>query len=92
MAPFQNVSAVAINQQLQVQPIPFSPEILWHIQEVVLPEHVLPGWLDRLGFPGRNADIVAISNEKLSPYTGLWINEGGTITQVEVTKGSRASQ
>ena len=92
LAPFQNVSAVAINQQLQVQPIPFSPEILRHIQEVVLPEHVMPGWLDRLGFPGRNADIVAIFNEKFSPSTGLWINDDGTITQVEITKGPRASQ
>ena len=71
LAPFQNVAAVQINVQLGMQPIPFSPEIHQHIQTVVLPEHIMPGWLRRLGFPEKNADIVAISNEKLSPYTGL---------------------
>ena len=92
LAPFQNIAAVAINQQPGVQPVPFSPEIQKHIQEVVLPEFVIPRWLGRLGFPERNADVVAISNEKLSPYTGLWINEDGTISRVEITKGPRASQ
>ena len=71
LAPFQNVAAVQINVQLGMQPIPFSPEIHQHIQTVVLPEHIMPGWLRRLGLPEKNADIVAISNEKLSPYTGL---------------------
>ena len=92
LAPFQNVAAVAINQQLGVQPVPFSPEIQQHIQEVVLPEHVIPRWLRRLGYPGANEDIVAIFNEKQSPYTGLWINEDGTISRVEITKGPRSSQ
>ena len=92
LAPFQNVAAVAINQQLGMQPVPFSPEIQQHIQETVLPEHVIPKWLRRLGYPGDNDDIVAISNEKLSPYTGLWINEDGTVNQVEITKGPRSSQ
>ena len=92
LAPFQNVAAVAINQQLGVQPAPFSPEVQHHIQNVVLPEHVLPGWVRRLGYPERNTEIVSISNEKLSPYTGFWINEDGTISQVEITKGPRARQ
>lgn len=92
LAPFQNVAAVAINQQLGMQPVPFSPEIQQHIQEVVLPEYVIPGWLRRLGYPDRNADIVTISNEKLSPYNGWWINEDGSIDRVEITKGPRAGQ
>ncbi len=92
LAPFQNVAAVALNQGLGMQPVPFSPEIQHHIQNVVLPEHVIPGWLERLGFPERNADIVAIFNEKLSPFTGLWIDDDGTISRVEITKGPRAMQ
>ena len=92
LAPFQNVAAVAINQQLGVRVVPFSDEIYLHIQRVVLPEHVIPGWVRRLGFPERNADIVAISNEKLSPYTGLWINEDGSVKQVPITEGPRATQ
>ena len=92
LAPFQNVAAVAINQQLGMQPAPFSPETQQHILQVILPEYVIPGWLQRLGFPGRNQEVVAIYNEKSSPYTGLWINEDGTIRQVEITKGPAASQ
>ena len=92
LAPFQNVAAVQINMQLGMQPVPFSEEIHKHIQTVVLPEYVIPGWLRRLRFPGENAEIVAIFNEKLSPYSGLWINDDGTIKRVPITKGPRAGQ
>ena len=92
LAPFQNVAAVAINQQLEMNVIPFSEEIYRHIQTVVLPRHVIPGWIGRLRFPENNADIVAIYNEKSSAYSSIWINEDGTISQVEITKGPRASQ
>ncbi len=92
LAPFQNVAALAINQQLGMQNAPFSEEIHRHIQTVVLPEHVIPGWLRRLGFPGENEDVVVIFNEKLSPYTGFWVNEDGTLKRVPITKGPRATQ
>ena len=92
LAPFQNVAAVAINQSKDMQPVPFSPEIYQHIQTVVLPEYVIPGWLRRLGYPGKNGELVAIFNEKLSPYHGFWINEDGTIKNVAITKGPRANQ
>ncbi len=92
LAPFQNVAAVQINTQLGMQPIPFSPEIYDHIQTVVLLEYVIPGWLRRLGFPERNADIVDIYNEKASPYSGVWINGDGSTKHVPITKGARASQ
>ena len=92
LAPFQNVAALAINQQLGMQIAPFSEELHRHIQTVVLPEHVIPGWLRRLGFPGENEDVVVIFNEKLSPYTGFWVNEDGTLKRVPITKGPRATQ
>ena len=92
LAPFQNVAAVQINIQLGMQPILFSEEIYQHIQTVVLPENVIPGWLRRLGFPERNAEIVAIYNEKASPYSGIWINDDGSTKHVPITKGPRAGQ
>ena len=92
LAPFQNVAAVAINQQLGMQLAPFSPETQLYIQQVIVPEYVIPGWLERLGYPERNQEIVAIYNEKSSPYSGIWINEDGTISQVEITKGPWAGQ
>ena len=90
LAPFQNVAALAINQQVGMQIAPFSPEIYAHINSVVFPEYVLPGWLRRLGFPERNAETVAIYNEKVSPFTGLWVNDDGSIKQVPITQGTRA--
>ena len=92
LAPFQNVAAVAINQQLGMQVIPFSSEIQQYIQQTVVPEYVIPGWLKRLGFPQQNAKIVDIYNDKSSPYSGIWINEDGSTKQVPITKGSRAGQ
>ncbi len=90
LAPFQNVIPLLINQQLGIQPVPFSEDIVRHIQAVVLPEHVIPGWLRRLGYPGGNEDIVAIANAKLSPYMGLRIAEDGSVEQAPITKGPRA--
>lgn len=90
LAPFQNLVAPRINQTLGVEPVPFSDEILNHIRTVVIPEHVIPGWLQRLGYPGKGEDIVAIYNEKVSPYTGLWVNDDGSIKQIPITTGPRA--
>ena len=90
LAPFDNLYSIEANKTLGMTPVPFSQEILEHIDNVVLPEHVLPGWLERLGFPGRNENVIAIANEKVSPYLGIWFNEDGSISQVPITKGSRA--
>ena len=90
LTPFQNLVAPRINQALGVEVVPFSDEIVSHIQTVVIPEYVIPGWLQRLGYPGNNEDIVAIYNEKVSPYIGLWVNDDGSINQVPITKGPRA--
>jgi transcriptional regulator of met regulon len=90
LAPFQNVAAVALNQQLGVQPMPFSDDVQKDVLEVVLPERVIQGWLRRLGYPGKNSDTVDIYSEKVSPFTGLWVNEDGSIEQVPITEGTRA--
>ena len=90
LAPFQNLVAVQINQTLGVQPVPFPQDMFHHIQTVVLPEYVIPGWLRRLGYPGKGADLVAALNAKVSPYIGLRIAEDGAIEQAPITKGPRA--
>ena len=92
LAPFQNVAAVQGNQILGVQPIPFSPDLHAHIRSVVLTEHVLPGWLDRLGYPDSGSDVVEIYNNSVAPYTGLSIAPDGSINQVPITKGPAASR
>ncbi len=90
LAPFQNFIALEAAEDVGLEAAPFSDEVQEHIQTVVLPEHVIPGWLRRLGYPGSGADAVAIYNEKSAPYTGLMIAPDGSIGQVPITRGPRA--
>ncbi len=87
LAPVQNLVAIQINQTLGIQPVPFSEDIVRYIQGVVFPEYVIPGWLRRIGYPEKGADIVAAFNEKVSPYLGLRIAEDGSTERVPITKG-----
>ncbi len=90
LAPFQNVFAVEANRRLGVTPQPFNEETYRHINLVALPEHVLPGWVRRLGYPDSGQEIVEIYNEKVAPYSGLVINPDGSIGRAPITKGPRA--
>ena len=87
LAPFQNLIAVEINKQLGLQPIPFSDEVSDHIRTVVLPDHVIPGWVRRLNYPESGSEIVGIYNAKVAPYSGLSIAADGSVEQVPVSKG-----
>ncbi len=90
LAPFQNFIALEAAQDLGLEAAPFSDKVQEHIQTVVLPERVIPGWLRRLGYPGGGEEAVAIYNTKSAPYTGLMITADGSVKQVPITKGPRA--
>ena len=90
LAPFQNFIALEANKQVGLQPLPFSDEVAEHVRTVVLPEHVIPGWLRRLGYPEKGSDIVDIYNRKVAPYSGLMVAEDGSVEQIAVTKGPNA--
>ena len=90
LAPFQNFIALEAAQDLGLQADPFSDQVQEHIQTVVLPEHVIPGWLRRLDYPGSGEEAVAIYNAKSAPYTGLMIAPDGSLGRIPITKGPRA--
>ena len=90
LAPFQNFIALEAAQDLGLEPAPFSDATQEHIQTVALTEHVIPGWLRRLGYPGSGADAVAIYNEKSAPYTGLMIKPDGSVERAPITRGPHA--
>ena len=90
LAPFQNFVALEANKMAGLKPIPFSEDTLRHINETVVPEHILPGWLRRLGYPERGQEIVDIYNSKSAPYTGLRIDADGSVERVTITKGPQA--
>ena len=91
IAPYHNVLSVQANLAAGIQPIPFSEDIIRYIAGVVLPQNVIPDWLDRLGYPERNQDAVRIFNEHAGPYIGLRIEGDGTVSLAEITKGPRAN-
>ena len=57
----------------------------------MLPQNVIPDWLERLGYPERNQDAVRIFNEHAGPYIGLKIEDDGSVSRTEITKGPRAA-
>lgn len=90
LAPFQNFIALEVAEDLGFKAAPFSEPVQDHIQTVVLPEHIIPGWLRRLGYPASGAEAVAAYNAVVAPYTGLAIAPDGTIQEVPVTHGPRS--
>ena len=90
LAPIQNIIPVFINQTAGVQPIPFSPEDVVYLATVLGKENVVPGWVNRLGYPGKNDEAVQIFNVSVGPYVGLKIEADGSVVNTEITKGPRA--
>ena len=90
IAPYHNVVPVSANQALGVTPVIFSEDIIAYIAGVVLPQNIIPDWLNRLGYPERNQDAVRIFNEHAGPYIGLRIAEDGSVERAPITKGPRA--
>ena len=92
IAPYHNILAVQANQSAGITPIPFSEDIARYIAGVVLPENVLPDWLERLGYPESNQEAVRIFNESAGPYIGVKVEDDGSISRTEITKGPRAAE
>ena len=92
LAPIQNLIPIMLLTQFGVQPVPFNPEDAVYIATVVGKENVVPGWVSRLGYPGKNDEAVRIFNESVGPYVGLKIEADGSVVSTEVTKGPLAGQ
>ena len=90
LAPIQNIIPVFILQNSGVQPIPFSSENAVYLATVIGKENVVPGWINRLGYPGKNDEAVQIFNESVGPYVGLKIEADGSVVNTQITKGPYA--
>ena len=90
LAPDQILTGVQKNIDAGMEAIEFSPEITEHSFEVALMQHVIPGWLRRLGYPGRGSNAVALFNDSIGPYVGLRIEPDGTVVKASITKGPNA--
>jgi TRAP-type C4-dicarboxylate transport system substrate-binding protein len=62
----------------------FTPEMIDHMKNVAVMQHVIPGFVNRVG--GGDAPIIKVFNEKASHIVGLKINLDGSTTKVPITE------
>ncbi len=87
----QNVTGVQKNIDAGMTPVEFSPELADHSLNVAVIQHVIPGWLNRVGYPERGEEAVAMFNEHVGPYVGLAIVADGRVVKTRITKGPHAN-
>ena len=87
----QNITGVQKNIDAGMTPVEFSPELANHSLNVAVSQHVIPGWLNRVGYPERGAEAVAMFNEHVGPYVGLAIVADGRVVKTRITKGPHAN-
>ena len=89
----QNVTGVQKNLSAEppMELVEFSPELADHSLNVAVIQHVIPGWLDRVGYPERGEEAVAMFNEHVGPYVGLAIVADGRVVKTRITKGPHAN-
>ena len=86
----QNVTGVQKNIDAGMELVEFTPELAEYSLNVAVMEHVVPGWLRRLGYPGKNDDAVEMFNEHVGPYVGVSIGSDGSVGTADITKGPHA--
>ena len=86
----QNVTGVKKNIDAGMELVEFTPDLADYSLNVAVKEHVIPGWLRRLGYPGEGDDAVAMFNEHVGPYVGMSIGADGSVSETTITKGPHA--
>ena len=64
--------------------VPFSDALMEHQRNVAAMQHVLPGFVNRVG--GGDSPIIELFNEKIAPIVGVGINPDGTTRAVPITQ------
>jgi len=63
---------------------PFNEEVMTHMKDVAVMQHVIPGFVNRVG--GGDSDIIKLFNEKVAHIVGLRINSDGSTEAVPITE------
>ena len=92
LAPDQALAGVQNHVDAGMEAIEFTPELTEHSFNVALMQHVIPGWLRQLGYPGRGAAAVTLFNDSVGPYVGLRIEPGGTVAKRPIAKGPNSDE
>ncbi len=86
----QNVTGVQKNIDAGMELVEFTPELADYSLNVAVKQHVIPGWLRRLGYPEKGEDAVEMFNVHVGPYVGVSIAADGSISDAPITKGPHA--
>ena len=86
----QNVTGVQKNIDAGMELVEFTPELADYSLNVAVKENVIPGWLRRLGYPGKGDEAVEMFNEHVGPYVGMSIGADGSVSEASITKGPHA--
>ena len=86
----QNVTGVQKNIDAGMELVEFTPELAEYSLNVAVMEHVVPGWLRRLGYPGKGDEAVGLFNDHVGPYVGVSIGADGSVGDAPITKGPHA--
>ena len=73
-----------------IEYLPFGQYVAEHSHSVVPAEYVIPGWVNRVG--GTASPAVAMFNEHVGPYVGLYIDENGSAVRTGITMGHHAGK
>ena len=87
LAPDQALAGVQDHVDAGMESIEFTPELTEHSFNVALVQHVIPGWLRQLGYPGSGTEAVALFNDSAGAYVGIQIEPDGTVAKRPITKG-----
>ena len=87
LAPVQDVEGARRNIEAGLELVEFSSELKERSFDVAVMQHVIPGWLSRVGYPGAGEQAVEVFNAHVGPYVGLQIQSDGSVEKTQVTKG-----
>ena len=91
LAAIQYITPLQRNLEAGMEYAEFSTEIQTLSFESAV-ESVIPGWIERLGYPGSGHANVQTFNEHVGPYVGLYIDENGSAVRTGITAGPHAGK
>ena len=92
LAAFQNLTGLNENILAGMELVDFPPDLKKHSFNVAVMQHVLPSWLRRLGYPGRNDEAVTMFNEHVGSYVGIYVGPRGEVVKTWITRGPHAGR
>ncbi len=87
LAAVQSTGGLEENIDVGLKLVEFPPQVKHYAFNIAAIQHVIPGWLRRMGYPRRGDEGVDMFNEHVGPYVGLQIRSNGAVEKIPITAG-----